>query len=291
MEIRKVKAAMTRNETSKFIGDLPVGIILETRDYNKFRIIDGNRSIDRKRVERIKKSINDVGFVSGNAVLVNERFEIIDGQGRFTALKELDMPVPYVITEGSGIKECIALNNSTTAWTIVDYIEAYSESNDDYALLSSLYNKYFGQGIPQPVIWSVATGKKTEGVEQSRIKNGIFSAGTTYSEASKMLDKLLEFKEHVNALGGNKASMFIGIKFALMHDEIDNDRLIEKFAMFASRPNNPWKPTNVRSAIEIIEDCYNRGLKRNRVFLTTDYVKECINNTNAYEARWCKKND
>jgi ParB-like chromosome segregation protein Spo0J len=70
--------------------------IYKTKEYNKFKILKGNRTIPRNRVEKIKQSIEEVGCII-NPIIVNENYEIIDGQGRFTALQESDKDIYYII--------------------------------------------------------------------------------------------------------------------------------------------------------------------------------------------------
>lgn len=80
-----------------------------TSDYTVFKKLLGNRVVLEQRKNTIKNSIIENGYVR-NPIVVNEKMEIIDGQGRFEALKELKLPIEYVIAYGAGQKECIALN-------------------------------------------------------------------------------------------------------------------------------------------------------------------------------------
>lgn len=86
--------------------DTVVNIVYETTDYDKFVIVDGNRIIDH--VEHIKQSMKE--HYVPNAILVNEKFEILDGQNRFKAQKELGKPVRYIVEEGLGIVDARAMN-------------------------------------------------------------------------------------------------------------------------------------------------------------------------------------
>lgn len=86
-----------------------VGAIYSSEDYSVFRKLNGNRSVLEQRKNMIMASITERGWIR-NPVVVNEKMEIIDGQGRFEALKELGLPIEYVVAKGASISDCIALN-------------------------------------------------------------------------------------------------------------------------------------------------------------------------------------
>ena len=61
-----------------------------------FKTMDGNRLLKNDRVNKIVESINAVGYIL-SPILVNEKMEVIDGQGRLAALERLKMPVHYMV--------------------------------------------------------------------------------------------------------------------------------------------------------------------------------------------------
>ena len=93
--------------------DKEVAKVYETYDYDKFHIMEkGNRKIDHDR--KIAHSMNENFLFS--PILVNEKFEIIDGQNRFIASKSLNKPIYYIIKKGYGIKEVRILNSNAKNW-------------------------------------------------------------------------------------------------------------------------------------------------------------------------------
>ena len=97
-----------------------------TNEYDKFKKLKGNRAVTEKRKEKIKNSILKVGYIT-SPILVNDKYEIIDGQGRFEALKELQLPIEYIIQDNIGITECVAMNIHQTNWSLLDYIQSYAD--------------------------------------------------------------------------------------------------------------------------------------------------------------------
>lgn len=83
--------------------------VYTTSDYSIFAHLKENRDVKEQRVKKIRKSIDSVGYIR-NPIIVNEKMEIIDGQGRFEVLKEKGYPVEFIIDEGIGVDECRAMN-------------------------------------------------------------------------------------------------------------------------------------------------------------------------------------
>lgn len=84
--------------------------VLRTNDYEKFNHLSGNRIINELNLAKIKKSMEENFLIS--PILVNEHLEIIDGQHRLQAVKELGFPVYYFVNKGYGLKEVQALNSN-----------------------------------------------------------------------------------------------------------------------------------------------------------------------------------
>ena len=62
--------------------------VMKTNDYSMFTKIDGNRQIDKKNVNNLIESMKEKLLVC--PIIVNEDNQIIDGQNRLEALKDLD---------------------------------------------------------------------------------------------------------------------------------------------------------------------------------------------------------
>ena len=116
--------------------------VYTTKDYSIFKRLVGNRDIPESRISKIVESIQTIGWVH-NPIIVNEKMEVIDGQGRLTALQRLKMPVEYIIAEGAGNKECIYMNMNMVNWKLPDFIKSYAEQgNENYQRLLSLMERY-----------------------------------------------------------------------------------------------------------------------------------------------------
>lgn len=140
-----------------------------TIDYNKFSFLGLNRKLDRRSINALKSSIMKNGYI-GSPILVNDRYEILDGQHRFVALKESGMEIPYQVIE-SNYDTIIDLNTTQHNWGIEDYINFYCEKdhNQNYVRLKRLCNEL--NSSPTNIL-TMAYRQKPTGQEFVNIKKG-----------------------------------------------------------------------------------------------------------------------
>lgn len=106
----------------------------KTSNYDQFQILESNRKINGGLVARLKDSIHKIGYIESKPILVTKNMEIIDGQHRFYACKELKLPVVFSINNSeSDINEIVTgLNSTQLIWRLSDYIEHYAKLGVKY---------------------------------------------------------------------------------------------------------------------------------------------------------------
>tara|TARA_R100001143_G_C3343295_1_gene125416 strand:- start:91 stop:990 length:900 start_codon:yes stop_codon:yes gene_type:complete len=111
----------------KLKNDSPIRKVLHTSDYSKFKIMEDNRDIDNKHVGELIENIREAGQLQ--PIIINEKNEIIDGQRRFRCCKLLGIPVMYLVSDKTTIKDVLMINTSQKSWSSLDYLKAYSHPN------------------------------------------------------------------------------------------------------------------------------------------------------------------
>lgn len=255
-------------------------IVYRTNNYEQFKRLVGNRDVNPKRVRQIKKSIEEIGYIP-NPIIVNENMEVIDGQGRLQALKDLGLPVEYIIKNGVGIKECLFMNINQEKWKIQDYIKSYAEmGNENYKKLQDLIELYPIYSVN--TIGSAVKGIKT--ITATNIRRGNLEISTEeYEKAIITLNYLNRFIPSIKYLKGKTTNFFQALVFIYQIEGVDKERLVKQvndnvLTMIA------WHDTN--TAIQSIEEIYNKqlGLKT-RVYIFSEYRKalqEKQSRTNRY---------
>ena len=142
----------------------------KTNNYEMFKFLDLNRSLNRNVINALKNSITKNGYI-GSPILVNNSYEIIDGQHRFVALKEMGLEVPYEIVDAS-YSAIIDLNTTQHNWDAQDYVNFYCEKdhNQHYLRLRRLC-KELNTSVTN--ILDMSLGKRTSGQDFLRIKRGL----------------------------------------------------------------------------------------------------------------------
>lgn len=98
---------------------------IRTRNYEQFKLFTENRPVKKAHVNNLMLSIQQHGLLE--EITVNEHREIIDGQHRFFALKNLDLPIQAKVKVGATIDTVLPTNLVRKGWTKEDYVHHYAE--------------------------------------------------------------------------------------------------------------------------------------------------------------------
>lgn len=115
--------------------------IYKTKNYEKFKFMVGNRPINSAHTAKLIESIK--GKYLFNPIIINEKWEIIDGQHRFEAIKQLNLPLYFFINEGYSYDEVVILNENQKNWGHMDFLLHYvSIGNKEYIEVKKIMEKY-----------------------------------------------------------------------------------------------------------------------------------------------------
>jgi hypothetical protein len=244
--------------------------VYTTRDYSMFKRLVGNRDIPESRISKIVDSIQKIGWIH-NPIVVNENMEVIDGQGRLTALQRLKMPVEYIIAPGAGTKECVYMNMNMVNWKLPDFIKSYAEQgNENYQRLLKLMGTYANGNLDiiSTAVYRVSRSKHRD------IKEGILQLTEEQYEAAiprlKFVKPLME-KLDEKKLPGSLITLIQTAIYYYDYPEVDKKRLaysIEKYAYNSI----PWV-SNTDCEREV-ENMYNYNMKLEGKISIAHLVKE-----------------
>lgn len=244
--------------------------VYTTNDYSIFKRLPGNRDIPESRISKIVESIQSIGWVH-NPIIVNEKMEVIDGQGRLTALQRLKMPVEYVVAPGAGNKECIYMNMNMVNWKLPDFVKSYAEQgNENYQRLLSLMERYANGNlnIISTALYRISKAKLRDIKEGTlQLTEEQYKAAIPRLEYIKpLLDKLDPKK-----LPGSMIMLMQTLVYYYDYEEVDKERLlysVEKYIYNAS----PW--VNNIDCEKEIENAYNYGLGLEKKICIAHLIKE-----------------
>lgn len=152
-----------------------IATVWEEDDYSVFKKMPENRSVTEQRKNTILASISEKEVL--NPILVNEFNQIVEGQGRFEALRELQRPIKYIEVENATPEDCRRLNRANQNWKKQDYAESYSKAgNSNYTRLLAA-SKMTGLSITTVLIYSGCQSMLRNNVNRTTAGYNAFEEG------------------------------------------------------------------------------------------------------------------
>lgn len=222
-----------------------------TKDYSLFKTLNGNRDVNHLHLSRLKESIKKNYLTT--IIMVNENFEIIDGQHRFLICQELKLPINYIISKNYGLNEVQILNANMKNWTIIDYVNGYCDLGfKDYQIYREFINEY---GFTNQVALVLLSGEFVCGTSEvsisTKFKDGKFKVNDL-NASKKIADKIMMIEPYYN---GFLRRSFIYALIGMFKNE--NFEFTEFLAKLKLQPTTLQDCTNVSQYKSLIEEIYN----------------------------------
>jgi hypothetical protein len=243
---------------NELLMDLRVHV---TTEYSNFSFIDGNRVVNKANLKKLLESMSEEQLII--PIIVNEKFQIIDGQHRFIAAKELNKPVFYIVNYGYGIEQVKRANTVGTNWTNEDFLKTYvAEYDENYIKINELRKE---KGLQISSILKITAAFQGQGYPLilNRFQNGELQVNRN-NEWSGILHfcKQLElFSDYRNY----KTNSFINAFLKLYHYEDYDPSIMERQAKWIVnfQPNS-----NTCESIldEFCRSVYSYRLSRNKIY-------------------------
>lgn len=239
-----------------------VNHVNSTNDYSIFAQIEGNRVVNKLHVERLKTSFQKNYLMS--PIIVNQKYEIIDGQHRFNAAKALGLPVNFIVVNGYGLREVQMLNTNMKNWKKEDYLHAYCDLGyEEYLKMKKFMQDFpdFGIAVAEQLLTNTVGGvnnrgyaAKIDGKITGRLRN--FQEGEleipNLELAYENAEKIMMFKPYYD---GFNRTVFVASMIGIFKNEnYNHSQMIQKVK------NNPTFLTHCSNVTQykiLIEEIYN----------------------------------
>jgi hypothetical protein len=222
-----------------------------TTQYGKFSFIGGNRQVNKANLNSLRKSMEEEMLMS--PIIVNEKYEIIDGQHRFLVRKEMGKEIPFIIMQGYGLKQVHTLNSVSKIWNNSEYLDGYADlGNENYIRFRDFKNHYRLNFMPAFSILhsAVRSGNQSE---MSKFRNGEMEiTKKQVQDAEFFMVVLTRFKSLYH---GYKRTQFIYALIRLMRNpKFDPALFINKLTYQQTKLVDC---STVDQYISLIEEIYN----------------------------------
>lgn len=244
-----------RQENDINIYDEKVTEVRRTNDYNKFKNILGNRDLRGTNYNRLIQSIQKKQLII--PILVNEKFEIIDGQHRFEVCRRLMLPLYYYVVEGYGIEEVKRANLVGCNWVIDDYLKLNIEiGKKEYIEFKRIKDAY---GLTSSQLLDIFANFQGISLKEIRMlfEDGSFELNNI-NKVIEFLNKLEDFKffDEYNSYSFTKA--FLKLSGLEQYDHSIMKKRIKK------HPYKLSKRASYRDYITLLVEIYNFGAAKIR---------------------------
>lgn len=232
-------------------------VINVTKDYNKFKLMRGNRVVDQNHVLKLKNEMKaNPDLLTVNPILVNEHGFIIDGQHRHRAAQELNVPLYYIKMPGATLDETRHLNVTQKAWGILDFANSYADSGrEDYKVFINFHKKY--PRVSLSILRIYLAGAQKNGIEAD-FRRGDFQVSDAES-AKHNLDFLDAVIEKSNMQVNTPMAMAL-LQLRSRNKEFDPGLFLQKLDKDGAR--ELFQLSNaVRGCLRSVENVYNFGSK------------------------------
>lgn len=227
-----------------------VGKVCKTDDYDLFKLSTFNRNVILKK-EMLAQA--QEGLIS--PIIVNENFVVIDGQHRFTAAKQVGVPIEYIVKPGLGEHDIVRMNTIQRKWSLDDYITAFANRGlNEYIRLTALVNKKV-TNTTELVEISIDTMSASE--VRKHVENGSFRF-FNYDKTVEFLSFYSRFRKETNTPKRSSVTLALWNLFKI--EKLDRERLIRK--VIASGLNEEIKIKNYtrNDILKSILTSYNNKL-------------------------------
>jgi hypothetical protein len=263
--VRKEGSFRGRNTNKK--EKLMVKEIRMTKNYGQFTLLEGNRNINRLKVERLKKSMAN-NYVPV-PIIVNSKNEVIDGQHRLEAVKSLDLALHYYSMGRMGIEETRALNMNGTPWKNNDHLHSYmtrerEEHPDSYQDLP--YHQFFYIKNTYKLHFQIVL--TLIGIHDFAVGGELFKEGRLKIDNFFKLEKDAKYihsmKDHYDRW---KNRPFMAAMCIVMSQRVFNrDKWIRKLSMNRAKM---YRCTNKSDYVVCMEQIYNWNERNKVIFKRT----------------------
>jgi len=236
--------------------DRVIAEVCESFDYEKFSKLDGNRNVINLHVRRLMDSFKTAYLLS--VTLVNENFQIIDGQNRFEAAKKMGLPVNYMICPGYGLKEVQMLNTNMKNWKKDDYLNAWCDvKHPEYLKVRNFMREFpeFTIDGALAILMDSLNGKQ-ECIEGHKTKSKFFEQGELivpdFYKSCEIAKKIRMFQPYyANYSRVNFVRAIVGI---MRLSYYDHNRMINKVSTYKTKIEDE---SHVSKYKEKLEAMYN----------------------------------
>lgn len=229
------------------------GVIEETMDYSIFKLLPHNRPIVQTHVRRLVASMSERPHLRiARPILVNEAYQVIDGQHRLKAAELNGQSIYYMLVPGLTIDDARLLNALQRTWGLLDY--GYSYASSKLPGYVQFIETYEARNLPPSIVLEYMAVTDTK-------RRYDFRIGLLQVIDQAVLDERLDQVEDIIKVFNPGATPYIvASAFSIVHTTkgYDHERMLKRIGQEKLLP----QATRI-DYIRELERVYNTGSPHN----------------------------
>lgn len=239
------------------INSKQVNTIFQTKELSKFKFREDNRTLNQSHIRRLTTNMKNSGWLPGSYVVVNEKYEIIDGQHRVKAAIEANVPIRYTMEKKADFEIIRGLNQNQRNWSLSDHIHGYVVDNNPHYIKLNNFIKTFPEFRVTECMMFL--NNNASPVERHIFEKGLW-VSKDYNKGITWANDVMSLKPFFEK-GFNK-SIFVRaiVKILSRKPEFKFEEFMKKLNL---RPTSLVMCGTVEQYVQLIEDIYNYKRRNN----------------------------
>lgn len=256
--------------------------VYEETDYDVFKRLLENRDVTPSRFRKLVESISEKYIL--NPIIVNEKYEVIEGQGRFEARKALGLPIHYIMVRGATVEDCRRLNKFNTRWMSSDFAESHAKSgNESYIRLLAVC-----KDLKLPIARALRLSNHGSATNKDNpARMSVMERGDlVFTESDALTVEYintcaLEILDALQFTGRRNDAFFVAVKVMVETKGYDHNRMLQKCK---TERNSYAQMARLIDQLKEFERIYNKGLSAKSKLYFSDYMRNKGSNVRDYNS-------
>lgn len=248
--------------------------IYKSTNYDKFKYVVGQREITKNNA--LEKVITENNLLDCCPMIVNENFEVIDGQHRLEVAKKHGLPIYYIIKINASSRTAQNMNIANKIWRLQDHMKHFSDlGNENYILTSKIIEKY---DIPITVFINSFVARGSYDNRLVNFREGKAQLKYSADEIINICNRYLDYKNKAKKLFNLKKfdrNAYAVIFETIVHPKYFHERMMHAIDLYPDRFKAcfAWRTVdNIREALW--NGLYNLKISSHKHLLKNNKVIE-----------------
>ena len=233
-------------------------VITSTMNYGLFNLVDSNRKLKSGNVQKLMNSFKMTqGMSRTKPIIVDKKFNVIDGQHRLEACKRMGIPVHYIVTDEK-IKNIPLYNTYQEKWNLDDYANFWAKNGIRSYINIIKIKEIVGFSVNACLEGlGIFTGKEF----YNNFKNGNFICDIIPEQAIEAIRNMVDLSYFITGKKSINKKITRAVRFLRKAKDFDYQVFISRIKRF---PDKIHLCATTEGYIDMFIELYNYHIKTNR---------------------------